>query len=137
MNDKPQEVSRAVILLWVSLAIMPLRAAADWSTFKVAIADAMVATIFFVTIAFLAFLMWQISQGKNWARITLLVLYLLGLPFSLYSLPTDFGRSPIVALCSIAQIVLQGTGLWLVSRPPGRDWFTDPRPEASLPSIRW
>jgi cell division protein FtsW (lipid II flippase) len=136
MSDKPQEVSRAVILLWVSLAVMPIRTAADWSTVKAAFADFTVASIFFITIAVLAFLIWKISQGKNWARLTLLVLYLLGLPFSLYTLPADFGRSPIVGICSIAQILLQGAGLWLISRPPGRDWFTDARPEASLPSIR-
>jgi hypothetical protein len=135
MSDKPQEVSRAVILLWVSLAVIPLRTAANWSTFKAVLDDVMASSIFFLTAALLVFFIWKISQGKNWARIIFLVLYLLGLPFSLYSLPSDFGRSPIGGICSIAQIVLQGAGLWLICRPPGKDWFTDPRPEASLRSI--
>jgi cell division protein FtsW (lipid II flippase) len=136
MGAKPPEVSRAVILLWVSLAVMPLRMAADWNTTKAVLDSTFVVTVLATTIFLLSFLIWNISQGKNWARLVFLVLYLLGLPFSLYALPADFGRSAIVGVCSIAQIVLQGAGLWLTSRPPGKDWFTDPRPEASLPSIR-
>ncbi len=137
MIEKPQEVRKAVILLWVSLAVMPIRMAADWATTKAILNDALALTVLVATIAVLSFLIWQISRGKNGARLVFLVLYLLGVPFSLYALPTDFGRSPMVAVCSLAQILLQGAGLWMISRAPGKDWFTDPRPaEASVPSIR-
>ena len=135
MSDKPPEVRRAILLLWAGFAVTGLRVAADWSLSAQVFEDFFAASVFAITFVALAFFIWKISQGKNWARLTLLVLYLIGLPFSLYSLPGDFGRSLLVGLCSTAQIALQGAGLLLISRGAAKDWFTQGYTEPPLPSL--
>jgi hypothetical protein len=72
----------------------------------------------------------KISQGRNWARITFLVLSLIGLVLFLISLPfyvfyvrAEFGRSPILPVLSVLQGAFQVTGILLAFTPPANDWF--------------
>jgi hypothetical protein len=76
-----------------------------------------------LTLLFFSFLVWKTSQGKNWARITLLVLFALGLPFFFFYLKAEFKRSAILAILSILQGFMQGAGLLLTFISPAREWF--------------
>jgi hypothetical protein len=73
--------------------------------------------------AVMALLIVFISKGKNWARITFLVLFILG---SLPSIPLvlgEFTRSPVLGAFSLVQIVLQVIALYIVFTKPGAVWF--------------
>jgi len=75
------------------------------------------------TFLVLAFLIWKISQGKNWARIVYLVLFLLGGVFYFTFVRAAFGRSTAVALLTILQSLMQLVALILVFVGPAKDWF--------------
>jgi hypothetical protein len=129
IKPKPLEVSRAVALLWLSLLIGLLRTCVAWTHVawkhqRVRYA-AVAVLVFFVGSIFgvLAGFIWKIGQGRNWARITYLVLFVVGLlvyPFILWS---TFHRSPVGAYVSILQTAMQAYALYLLFRPPARAWF--------------
>lgn len=135
MDARPPQINQAVILLWAAYAVGPIRLGLNWNLLEAAMDDFLAASILAITLIGTAVLIWKISQGKNWARLTFLVLFLIGLPFSLYGLTTDFGRSLVDGILSAVQITLQGVGLLLISRGAAKDWFTKGYTEPSLPSI--
>jgi tryptophan-rich sensory protein len=79
--------------------------------------------ILFFTIAIVAFLIWKVAKGRNWARITLLVFFLIGvLPFA-FTVRSELARSVSLAAVSIAQAVSQAFSLMLVFTNPANEWF--------------
>jgi hypothetical protein len=71
----------------------------------------------------LACLIWKIGQGRNWARITYLLLFIVGLLASPFVLWSTFQRSAGSAYVSIALIAIEGYALLLLFRPSARGWF--------------
>lgn len=121
--EKPVEVSRAVNCLWVSLALGFVKALTDMQHLSAQAAPVFTNFILVTVIAIGALLIYKTGQGKNWARITYLVLMVIG---SLPSLPlvlAEFGRSPVLGAFSIIQIGLQVFALWLLFTNPGKVWF--------------
>jgi hypothetical protein len=123
MATSPQEVKWSILLQLAALALAPIVTAIDWSHLKALgpIPKSVVDAIF--TLLLVGYFIWKMSRGRNWARITLLVLFLVGLPFSFFYIS---GRSAILAVISILQGLLQGTGLLLAFRPSANDWFKKP-----------
>jgi hypothetical protein len=74
-----------------------------------------------------AWLIWQISEGKNWARIAFLILQAsmwLNSAFASHVLVAVFGFQRVLAVVSN---ILLFAGLALVFIGPGRHWFTSVR----------
>jgi hypothetical protein len=65
----------------------------------------------------------MIERGRNWARITYLVLYLVGLPFFVLSLLATWRYSLIAAGSGLVQTLLQTVALVLLFLRPSREWF--------------
>jgi hypothetical protein len=126
MSTRPREVKWSIFLQLAALVIGPIITATDWShleslgPIRKPVLDAV------VTLLLLGYFIWKMSQGKNWARITLLVLFLIGLPFYIFYIRARFGRSAILAVLSILQGLLQGTGLLLAFRASAKVWFKKP-----------
>ena len=78
-------------------------------------------TLYF-TYLLLAFFIWKIGQGKNWARITYLVLFMLGVPFTIYSYLTS-EISTFSIILGIAGIILQIVALVFLFQKSSSDWF--------------
>ena len=116
----PPQVRLAINLLWLYLLIVAVRAIARWTHLH-SHPGAAAFMMFFMSM--LACLIWKIGQGRNWARITYLVLFipaLLAFPFVLWSM---FHRSPVSAYVSIAGTALEGYALLLLFRPSSTGWF--------------
>jgi hypothetical protein len=118
--EKPKNITLAVNLSWASIAIgfislffNPAAAAGLGSLIPSVIAFALV-----------AFLVIKLSAGRNWARITLLVLFVLGMLMEVFALSTIFQISALLGILSLAQAALQAYVLYLVFTKPGSDWFT-------------
>ena len=126
MVTKPREVNWAIFLMWAALVIVPTQEAMDWSYLKSLGPIQTQVLTDVLTLLLLSYFIWEVSQGKNWARITLLVLYLLGLPFYFFYVRAEFGRSVILAVLSILQALMQVTGLLLTFIAPAKDWFKKP-----------
>jgi len=126
MATKPREVNWAIFLMWAALAIGPIQEAMDWNHLKSLGSIQRLVIDGAVTLLLLSYFIWKVSQGRNWARITLLVVFLLGLPFYFFYVRAEVGRSAILATLSILQALMQGTGLFLTFIPPAKDWFKKP-----------
>jgi len=126
--QKPKSVGIAVILLWASLAIGLIRALMAFFGASTAAPAGYANLVLVVAFALIAFLIFMISAGKNWARIAFLVLFLVGLLPMLPLILDEFSRSPLVGTLSTAQIVMQVYALFLLFTQPGASWFRKTTP---------
>lgn len=127
-KNKPDSVSTALILLWISIAIGVIRSVMEFSN-SLGLATASgfgsgyVIFVTLFTFAFIAFFIYMIGKGKNWARITFLVLFIIGIPFSvlpaIYSLITN----PVSGMLGAGQTILQLIALVFLFQKPSSDWF--------------
>jgi hypothetical protein len=123
MKPKPPEISRAISLLWASLAVGLVKTPMQWAYLTAQASIAFTGFILVFTLAILSFLILKIGQGRNWARIVFLVFSGLGfLPF-LFVLRSEFARSPALGTFSVLQVGLQVFALFLVFTSPGKEWF--------------
>jgi len=74
-----------------------------------------------------SFLIYKIYQRRNWARITLLVLFILGIPLSIQPVMQSFAQHPLLGLLQLVQAMLQIGAIILLFVKPSRDWFTSQR----------
>ena len=121
--DKPRTVTLAVNLLWASIAIGLVKIPLDLPALAAIPHPGIVWTVIALLLAFFCLLIWKISQGRNWARITYLVFFLIGLIPAIPTLLDELGRSPVLAVLSIAQFIMQGYAVFLVFANPGKNWF--------------
>jgi hypothetical protein len=123
-TQKPQPVDTAVNLVWASLAAGLLKTMIDYSHLTSLTSAAFTNFVLVFTFALVGFLIFKISAGKNWARITFLVLFIVGvLPF-LFIVLDEFSRSSTVGALSVTQISLQVYALFLLFTQPGSIWFS-------------
>jgi hypothetical protein len=121
--EKPSQITTAVNLLWASLAIGFVKSIMDVQHLGSQASPAFTNFILISVFAVMALLIVFISKGKNWARITFLVLFILGSPLSIPLGLGEFTRSPVLGAFSLVQIVLQVVALYIVFTKPGAAWF--------------
>ena len=71
----------------------------------------------------LFFLIRKISDGRNWARIVFLVLFLLGVPFSIPVYLEEVSRNLFLAILSSIQFILQVVAIYLMFTRNSTLWF--------------
>jgi hypothetical protein len=119
---KPAIVTRAIWLLSLSLGIIFI--ASVWLAFINPVSS----QSGFFTLLIMAWLTYKINQERNWARITFLVLYLLG---TLISIPAFLApHSSFNFEVFIVQAALQAISLFMLFSRNASPWF---RP-ATIPS---
>jgi hypothetical protein len=74
------------------------------------------------TLAFLGLNVVLIANGRNWARILFLVLFVAGLPMTPSAL-LQFDRDPTRVVLLLFQCSLQVVALVLLFLPPSNTWF--------------
>jgi hypothetical protein len=120
---RPIEVTRAVQLLTSALVIgfiasaIRLRGQVSGTTLVVAL----LILIVFLTIFF--YLIRKISAGRNWARLVLLVLVLLGTPFAIPAYIAEVSRNVVPGTLSIIIIILQVIATVLLFLKNSNRWF--------------
>jgi len=127
-KSRPDKVSTAVTLLWITIAVGVIRSIMEFSnSLETATASGFgpgfVIFITFFTLAFLAFFIFMIGNGKNWARITFLVLFIIGIPFSILPATQSLIANPISGILGISQTILQIIALVFLFQKPSSDWF--------------
>lgn len=160
---KPQEVKTAVRILWIfmiiGLATSIYTVASSWDVLMAGTQDldegakrfvsiftgvVMVFSLI-VTVGVSALLYYLISKGHNWARIVLLVLFVIGLPFTVISILVSLGVSglpafstisvpmPMVATIStIIHALASAYALFLLFSRPATEWFKAPKENRGL-----
>ena len=120
---RPDQVTAAVRLLIGSVALGMVTSALLWSHLTSRASVGFVLTIQGVTTALLGWLIYKMWQGRNWARITFVVLTALGLPFYVSTLKEYFSVSSAAGCVSLVQTALQLVAFYLIFVGPGREWF--------------
>lgn len=116
---KPTQVRFAVALFYLALAlslVQPFVMSMGRPPVAVVLGFAIAAVMTVLLIEF-------VSIGRNWARITYLVLTVLALPMSFLAFRAHLDRSWLAAASIVTQLVAHGVGLWLVFSAPGSGWF--------------
>ena len=121
--ERPKEVTRAVQLISASFAIGGIRAVFD-------LAQKVSGARYFLTIlllvAFLGicfFFVSKIAAGRNWARITFLVLLLIGLPLAVPGYIGELRTSLLYGSLSMIMAILQVIGTYLLFTKQSNLWF--------------
>ena len=122
-ESRPDKVSTAVKLLYLSIAIGVVRSIFEIPTLTQTTSLSLVISVSVFTLAIMAFLIYMIGRGRNWARITFLVLFLIGLPFSVLPLLQSLLANPISGVLGLSQAVLQIIALVFLFQKPSSDWF--------------
>jgi hypothetical protein len=117
---RPEKVGTAVKLLYINLGIGVL------SGIMEALMHAPM-TLVFVTVILgtMWLLTYMIGKGRNWARITFLVMFIIGLPISVPFLLLSFAENLISALLGIGQTTIQIIAMVFLFQKPSSDWFRD------------
>ena len=142
----PERVRYALILLYSSLAIgivsfaLELPDMVSQGYVNSPISKEACTVIALVTglvmFAILFFIILMINKGRNWARITYLVLFVIGIPFVVAPL-VQIEERPIRAVVYLGQLALEGVALvWLFQRSSSQ-WFRPQRgrsPDTASPT---
>ena len=141
--QKPKNILLAVNLIWSALAVgivksfidlagtmqhNPVKSFIDLAgTMQhnpaLAIVISVIGVIGVIILGLMALLNSKISSGRNWARITFLVLYLLGMVPSFFIFLAIFKESVFAGVVFIFQAVVQAAALFLMFTKPGSEWF--------------
>jgi len=121
--EKPGEVTNAVRLIYAGVAVGIINTIADFAYLSSLVSSKLLIfqmTFTYVIIILLAF---NISRGRNWARIIFLIVFLFGLPASIPSLISHFTRSPSAGWLMLLTILFQMTANVLLFQKPSNAWF--------------
>jgi len=121
--EKPKSVGTAVTLLWASLGVGLVKMLLDLTHMSAMAPAAFTIFVLAFTFAILIFLIFMISAGRNWARITFLIMSVIGTVLTLPVVLDEFGRAPLVGVLSVLQILLQVYALFLLFTRSGNAWF--------------
>jgi|AVFP01.1.fsa_nt_gi preprotein translocase subunit Sss1 len=120
----PKKIKQASLLVYVSLIVGLLKSALyETMTNQKILSDPKSLTIAIVTILIIGFLGYKIGQGKNWARITLLILFVIGMLGFPFVILNEFQMSPIIGIVSIAQMLIQLYVLVILFSGQSKEWF--------------
>ena len=124
--QKPIEIKKALNCIWAGLALAIMMPYLDWHYIQNAKPQISVTSVSFALIITIVIYVWlinKVSKGRNWARITFLVLVAVGSIPNLQTLIIEFNRSIIIGCNSALQLILQFIALWLLFTKPGSTWF--------------
>lgn len=128
--ERPKKVQNAVTILYVTLGIGIVRAVMEASANAEMAGVGFLMFVTLVVFAVMVFLIAMIGRGRNWARITLLVFFLLGLPLSILPLIRSFTNSPISGVLGLVQVILQIVAIVFLFQQEASAWFK-PKPAAT------
>ena len=123
--SRPKKVGAAVKLLYITLGIGVLRSIMEASMHAQMASPAFVMFVTFFVLGIMWLFIHMIGKGRNWARITFLVLFIVGIPFSILPLLQSLAAAPISGLLGIGQTVIQVIALVFLFQKPSSDWFRE------------
>jgi len=131
-NSRPANVGTAVKLLYITLGIGVVRSIMEASTTAKVASPGFVMFITFFVLGIMWFFIYMIGKGRNWARITFLVLFIIGIPFAILPLLQSLAANPISGLLGIGQTVIQVIALVFLFQKPSSAWFKEMKAQRLL-----
>ena len=128
-STRPHKVGTAVKLLYITLGIGVLRSVTEASMHAEATSPGFVMFVTFSVLGIMWLFVFMIGQGRNWARFTFLVLFIIGIPFSVLPLLQSLAAKPVSGLLGIVQIIIQIVALVFLFQKSSSDWFREMKTE--------
>jgi hypothetical protein len=117
--NRPQKVQNAITILYITLGIGILTTLLRLN--MPGILSRLFTTL--VVTAAMVFVIVNTGRGRNWGRMALLVLFLVGVLPHIWPLIRFFTYHPISGLLGLAQLVLQVAALVFLFQQESSDWF--------------
>jgi hypothetical protein len=127
---RPRLINVAAGLIVASLPVGYLYAALQWDLLGLEGMLVLYVIIAAVMTSVVAWITYEIWQGRNWARIVLLIVTLWGVAFSAREVPPLFVDAPVVASVFVFRYVLVLAALAIAFLTPARHWFSKRREPA-------
>jgi|GEM_PF-485039 len=131
-SDKPASVSIATKILYATLVVGAIRSALEWPH---QVQDASPASVLCVTIfstifsfAISLWVIYMMDRGGNWALITFLVCFIIGVPMAVLQLIKSLSSSPASGVLGLLQVVLQTAALFMLFSQAASPWFRQAAP---------
>jgi len=128
--SKPSQVANAVMLLYISLGLAVFNSIYVVGTLKASESSNDILTnpmlllsISILVYAFQWFLYNNIGKGKNWARITNLVLFIIVIGSVVLNGFSIIVLNPITSILNLGQMVLQTIAVIFLFQKSANDWF--------------
>lgn len=124
LTEMPKKFKKAANLVYLSLLVGFIESVLyETMTDQKILSDPKAFGI--ITFLIIGFLGFKIGQGKNWARITLLVVFIIpmiGYPFLVFG---EFLMSPVIGIVSIAQMLILLYALILLFSREAQEWYKE------------
>jgi len=132
--DRPRTVTLAVRLMWVSMVIGALNLIFGWNDLMamdeiakdapanaLGVIKAVVVVMLVISFAFYSWVIVKMGQGRNWARVVLVILMALSLLSNPFSGIPKLGV--LLGLMGVVTFALELASLVLIYMPASRPWF--------------
>lgn len=119
----PAKVALAVKMLYVVVGIGVIRTVMTVMRHIDVRSPDFLITTKLLTYAFSVYLIYQIGKGKNWARWTLVGIFVVNIPLTILPAFESLSHTPIHTLLGFVQIGLYVYGLMLVFSKDAAGWF--------------
>jgi hypothetical protein len=122
-DERPPAVSRALVLLYVTIVVGILRSAMEDTRLAGAYGVGFLVFVQLFVFAVLCLLCFFIANRRNWARIVYLVLTVIGTPLSVKPLLESFAATPISGFLGVIQAAVGIVAAVLLFRREAASWF--------------
>jgi len=125
--NRPASVTKGITLLYTAIVLAFLTVlaltlyASTHQTMQFPLPRAI--TVEVIIILLFLFLTYRVGKGANWARITMLVLIILGVIIKIAYIPLVFGTSFMVGVSLIVVMILQILALCFLYSKSSNSWF--------------
>ena len=124
LRNIPKKIKQASNLIYISLIIGFIKSVLyETLTTQKILSQPKALSIGIITIMILAYFGFEIGKGKNWARITFLVLFIIGIIFYPFTLINEFNSNPIIGIVSIIQAIIQLYVIIILFTGESKEWF--------------
>lgn len=121
---KPTSIVAAMNILYATLFLGVINwAVGQWGTAVHPASPVEGVVILLVTLGLMFWLIKMIGQGKKWARVVLLVLFVLGILVYPLTLMAIFKSNLLLGVLSVFQALLQIVALVYLFSPASTQWF--------------
>jgi len=124
LSEIPKKIKQAANLVYLSLLVGLIKSVLyETMTTQKMLSNPKSLAIGIITIFIIGFLGYMIGQGKNWARITLLVFFIIGMIGYPFIVLNEFLSSSIIGVVSIVQMLIQLYVLIILFSGEPKEWF--------------
>ncbi len=124
-SNKPKPVETGIALLWYSLFLDPFKLVLfpfDGHSKSIFITNYFTSAL--IVFPILIFVLVMVTKGKNWARITLTIMCIVGFFMLIPKWTSTFAIAPAMSLYEIVLSLAQAIALILLFTQPANNYFT-------------